>query len=515
LNGAESLVRTLVEGGVEVCFANPGTSEMHFVAALDRVDGMRCVLGLFEGVVTGAADGYARMAEKPAATLLHLGPGLANGLANCHNALKASSPMVNIVGDHATYHRQYDAPLTSDIEGAARPFSSWVRTSPDSRRVAADGAAAIAAARTPPGGVATLILPADTAWNEGGPVAEVPAVAGRTRVGQDAVDNAARILRSGEPAVLLLGNGGLRASGLELASRIANRTGARVLAQTFVGRIERGAGRVAVDRVPYPVDQALKVLHGLKHVILVGAKDPVAFFAYPEKPSRLVPGDAEIHLLARPGDDILQALEALADAVGARQTAPTLVAPERPSPAAGAITPAALGQSIGALLPENCIVADEGVSTGRGFFAPTRGAPPHDWLQNMGGSIGIGMPMATGAAIACPDRKVVSLEADGSAMYTIQALWTQARENLDVTTVIFANRAYAILKGELANVGAQNVGRKALDMLDLGRPELDFVALARGMGVPGARATTMEEFNARFAEGLRTKGPYLVEAVLA
>jgi len=515
VNGAESLVRTLVGGGVELCFANPGTSEMHFVAALDRVEGMRCVLGLFEGVVTGAADGYARMAEKPAATLLHLGPGLANGLANLHNAHKAATPMVNIVGDHATYHRQYDAPLTSDIEGAARPFSAWVRTSPDAARVAADGADAIAAALTPPGQVATLILPADTAWNEGGPPAPVPPIPGRARVPHERVVEAARVLRSGEPAILLLGNRGLRASGLELASRIAAKTGARLLGQTFVGRIERGAGRVAVDRLPYPVDQALKVLEGVRHIILVGAKDPVAFFAYPEKPSRLAPADAAIHLLATREEDIVLALEALADEVGARATPPTLARLERAALATGAITPITVGQSIGALLPENCIVADEGVSTGRGFFAPTRGAPPHDWLQNMGGSIGLGMPMATGAALACPDRKVVSLEADGSAMYTLQALWTQARENLDVTTVIFANRAYAILKGELANVGAQNVGRKALDMLDLGRPDLDFVALAKGMGVPGARATTMEEFNRRFAEGLATKGPYLVEAVMA
>jgi acetolactate synthase-1/2/3 large subunit len=515
LNGAESLVRTLVAGGVEICFANPGTSEMHFVAALDRVEGMRCVLGLFEGVVTGAADGYARMAEKPAATLLHLGPGLANGLANLHNAHKAATPMVNIVGDHATYHRQYDAPLTSDIEGAARPFSSWVRTSPDAKRVAADGAAAIAAARSPPGQVATLILPADTAWNEGGDVAAVPAIPTRARVAPEAVANAARILRSCEKVLLLLGNQGLRATGLELASRIAAKTGARLLGQTFVGRIERGAGRVAIDRLPYPVDQALKVLDGVQHVILVGAKDPVAFFAYPEKPSRLAPPDAKIHLLARREEDIVGALEALADELGAHQTPPVLTRLERVQPATGVITPITVGQSIGAFLPENCIVADEGVSTGRGFFAPTRGGPPHDWLQNMGGSIGLGMPMATGAAIACPDRKVINLEADGSAMYTLQALWTQARENLDVTTVIFNNRSYAILKGELANVGAQNVGRKALDMLDLGRPDLDFVALAKGMGVPGARVATMEEFNKRFAEGLATKGPYLVEAIMA
>jgi acetolactate synthase-1/2/3 large subunit len=514
MNGAESLVHTLVGGGVAVCFANPGTSEMHFVAALDRVPGMRCVLGLFEGVVTGAADGYARMADKPAATLLHLGPGLANGMANLHNANKASTPIVNIVGDHATYHRRYDAPLTSDIEGAARTVSRWVKTAAAAHTLAADGAAAIAAARTPPGQVATLILPADTAWNEGSDPMPVPPAPAPASVAPEAVRAAAQALRAGAAALLLLGGRALRADGLALAGRIARKTGARLLAQTFNARIERGRGRVAIERIPYPVDQALAALAGLKHVILVGAKMPVAFFAYPGKPSLLAPADAAAHVLARPEEDAIGALAALAEEVGAAGLAVPLVDEEPPAPAAGAITPAALAASLGALLPENAIVVDEGVTTGRGFFPSTRAAAPHDWLQNMGGSIGIGLPLATGAAVACPERTVVALEADGSAMYTIQALWTQAREGLAVKTVLFNNKSYAILRHELANVGAGNPGRKALDMLALDRPALDFVGLARGMGVPGARVATMEEFNRRFAEALATPGPFLVEVLL-
>jgi acetolactate synthase-1/2/3 large subunit len=454
------------------------------------------------------------MAEKPAATLLHLGPGLANGLANLHNASKASTPVVNIVGDHATYHRKYDAPLTSDIETAAKPSSGWVRTSPDAKHVAADGAAAIAAAMTPPGRVATLILPGDTAWDEGTGPAPVPAIPERTRVSQDAIGEAARALRSGEPAVLLLAGPALRERGLELAARIAAKTGVRLLAQTFNSRMERGAGRVSIDRIPYPVDQALKVLDGVKHIVLVGSRIPVAFFAYPDKPSLLAPKDTQFTTLARPEEDLVHALEWLAEELGcaSQPIEPSRYAP--PAPATGAINAATLAQSLGALIPENAIVVDEGVSTGRGFFPSTRNAHPHTWLQNMGGSIGIGMPMATGAAVACPDRKVLSLEADGSAMYTLQALWTQARENLDVTTVLFNNRSYAILKSELANVGAQNVGRKALDMLDLSRPDLDFVMLARGMGVPGERVDTMDEFNQALARGLGHKGPYLVEVML-
>jgi acetolactate synthase-1/2/3 large subunit len=514
MNGAESLVRTLVGGGVDVCFANPGTSEMHFVAALDRVDGMRCVLGLFEGVVTGAADGYYRMADRPAATLLHLGPGLSNGLANIHNANKAMSGMVNIVGDHATYHRQYDAPLTSDIEGLARPNSHWVKTSPDAKSIAADGALAIAAAREPPGRIATLILPADTAWNEGSGPANVPPPANPAPPSADAVEAAARVLRSGEPTLILLTGRALREDGLALAGKIAAKTGARLIAQGSNARTQRGRGRVSVERIPYVVDQALRVLAGLKHIILVGAKLPVAFFAYPDKPSRLYPEDCRGHVLARPDEDLVAALDMLCDAVDAGKTPVPAVNDERPRPASGAITSEALGASIGALLPEHAIVADEAVTTGRGFFAPTKAAQPHDWLSNMGGSIGLGPPLATGAAVACPDRKVVGLQADGSAMYTVQALWTQAREGLDVTTVLFSNRVYQILKGELANVGAGNPGRKALDMLDLGHPDIDWVGLAKSLGVPGARVTDMEGFNRRFAEGLATPGPYLVEVVL-
>jgi acetolactate synthase-1/2/3 large subunit len=516
MNGAESLVRTLVNGGVDVCFSNPGTSEMHFVAALDRVEGMRCVLALFEGVATGAADGYARMAERPAATLLHLGPGLANGLSNLHNASKASTPVVNIVGDHATYHRKYDTPLTSDIETAAKPFSGWVRTSPDAKHVAQDGAAAIAAAMTPPGQVATLILPGDTAWDEGSGPAPLPPVPPRARVSEEAVRAAAQALRSGGSALLLLAGPALHEKGLQLAGRIAAKTGAKFLAQTFNSRIERGAGRLPIERIPYPVDQAVGVLAGTKHIVLAGSRVPVAFFAYPDKPSLLAPNDTQFVTLARPEEDIVHALEWLADELGATAEPVEHAKFAPPGPATGGtINAQTLAQSLGALIPENAIVVDEGVSTGRGFFPSTRHAHPHTWLQNMGGSIGMGMPMATGAAVACANRKVLGLQADGSAMYTLQSLWTQARESLNVTTVLFNNRSYAILRHELANVGAQNVGRKALDMLDLSRPDLDFVTLARGMGVPGERIETMDEFNKALVRGLAHRGPYLVEVMLA
>ena len=514
MNGAESLVRTLVAGGVEVCFTNPGTSEMHFVAALDRVEGMRCVLCLFEGGATGAADGYARMTDRPASTLLHLGPGLANGLANLHNAKRARSPIVNIVGEHATYHRHFDAPLTSDIEGVARPFSAWLRVSDHAGRVATDGAEAVAASRTAPGQIATLILPADTAWGEGGPVAELPAVPERARTDEDRLSRAVAALGSAEPTLILLGDRAVRARGLELAAAIAAKTGARMLAQTSNARIERGAGRVPVERLPYPVDLALQALAGTKHLIVVGTTAPVAFFAYPGKPSELAPPDCVIHVLATPAEDQIDALERLTEAVngaGSEAPRPSHRRPELPT---GALSPDTIGLVIGALMPENAIVCDESITTGRNFFAATHGAPPHDWLQLSGGAIGIGIPLATGAAVACPDRKVINLQADGSALHTAQALWTQARENLDVLTLIWSNRAYGSLRLELANVGAHNPGRKALDMLSLDNPPIDWVSLAKGYGVEARRVETLDDLIAAFQAGLARRGPFLVEVAL-
>jgi acetolactate synthase-1/2/3 large subunit len=514
MNGAESLVRTLVGGGVNVCFTNPGTSEMHFVAALDKVEGMRCVLALFEGVVTGAADGYWRMCERPAATLLHLGPGLGNGLANLHNARKASSGIVNIVGEHASYHIKYDAPLTADIEGIARPVSHWVKTSAEANMVAADGAEAIAMASTPPGHIATLILPGDTAWNAGSGPVKVPAIPLRPTVAEDTVKKAAQVLAQGAGTMLLLAGEGMRERGLALAGAIANKTGARLLAQGANARVQRGAGRVPVNRLPYPVPQALQVLKDVQRLILVGAKAPVAFFGYPNQPSVLTSKECAISTLTTPEEDSIDALERLADAVGAKLTDAPVQQPFTPDMPSGGLDPDKIGAVLGNILPEQAIVVDESVTTGRGFYPLTAGTPPHDWLQNMGGSIGYGMPVAVGAAVACPNRKVLALIGDGSGMYTVQALWTMAREGLDVTAVIWANRTYQILKGEFDNVGAGKPGQKANDMLEIGRPDLDWVALATGMGVPASRPADCESLTRQLQRGLAEAGPHLIEVVL-
>jgi acetolactate synthase-1/2/3 large subunit len=514
MNGAESLVRTLVACGVEVCFSNPGTSEMHFVAALDKVQGMRPVLALFEGVATGAADGYGRMADKPACTLLHLGPGLSNGLANLHNARRASTPIVNVVGDHATYHAQYDAPLASDIAGLARPVSAWVHSSTSAKVVASDGALAVQAASAAPGQVATLILPADTAWLEAdAPARPLPRIAPAS-VSGDAIDIAAKALRAGKKSALLIRGEALRKRGLNAAGRIAAKTGARLMCDTFAPRLERGAGIVAVERIPYFAEQIVEFLKDLDVLVLVGAKPPVSFFAYPGKPSWCVPEGCAIHYLAQPHEDGIGALEALASALDAPKEPINVAELKRPELPRGKLNAYTAGQAIGFHLPEGAIISDEAATSGLGSAIYTANAARHDHLALTGGSIGQGLPVATGAAVACPDRKVVCLHGDGGAMYTLQSLWTQAREKLDVTTVIFANKSYAILNVELARVGAENPGPRALSMLDLHNPELDWVSLARGMGVEATRAATAEDFADQFAGAMKSRGPRLIEAVI-
>lgn len=515
-NGAERLCDSLLANGVDVCFANPGTSEMHFVGALDRRPQMRCVLGLFEGVVTGAADGYARMADKPAATLLHLGPGLANGLANLHNAKRARTPVINIVGDHAVHHLKYDAPLASDIDSLARPMSDWLGRTVSPERVAADAAAAWQAAVSGPG-VATLILPADVAWRP----TEAAPIEPATRPALRRADSArlraiATEIRKGGRTILLVGGRGLRADALALVKLIADAAGLEYIAETFNARIERGGDRVAIGKLPYAIDLAMAHLAGADRVILVDAAPPVAFFAYPDKPSLLHGEQCAIHALTEPGEDLIDALSWLAQELGAagrvqHTPSPRRMAAELPT---GRLTADMACTVVAALLPDDAIVSDESVTSGRAFFKESAHVPRHDYMQLTGGSIGIGPPLATGAAVACPHRRVVSLQADGSAMYTIQALWTQAREKLDVTTVIFSNRAYAILEHEMRNVGISHYGENARRMLRFDDPPLDWVSLARGHGVDGARAETGEALADLLRSSFRRAGPFLIEAMI-
>jgi acetolactate synthase-1/2/3 large subunit len=518
VNGAQALIRTLVAAGVDVCFANPGTSEMHFVAALDDVarEGgppMRGVLTLFEGVATGAADGYARMAGRPAATLLHLGPGLANGLANLHNARRGRTPVVNVVGDHARPHKRLDAPLESDIDALAGSVSTWVRRTLATADVAADAVEAVAAATAAPGGVATLILPADVSWEDGGqPAVPLPAHPA-PQVPSAVVEEIARVLASGEPTVLFVGGAAVAADALHAAFQVAAGTGARVLGETFPPRMTRGAGLPELPRLPYPPEMAAAALAGTAHLVLVGAQSPVNFFGYPGIPGTPVPEDCTVHVLARPGEDAEAALQALAE-LAAPDARPRLAEAARPELPTGPLDVRAMSAVIGALLPEQAILVDEALTSGVGLAELTAGGPRHDWLTLTGGAIGDGLPMALGAAVACPDRPVIGVQADGSAMYTISALWSYAREQADITTVICNNGSYAILEHELARVGAAGDGERARKLLDLHGPDLDFVALATGMGVPATRASTAEDLADQLDRALVEPGPHLIDAVL-
>lgn len=542
-NGAKTLVATLEEAGVEVCFANPGTSEMHFVAALDGSEKLRSILCLAETVVTGAADGYARMSDMPGVTLLHTGPGLGNGLSNLHNAKKALTPILNIIGDHATYHVKFDAPLTADIEAIAKPVSSWVKTSATANDVATDALDGLHVATTHPGQVASLILPADTAWsnvdpqtqsektegpdteseqarttsNKATPIAAKTTTRGAVKRRSGPAPDEARIeavatlLERGEKAALIMTGTCVRQRGLEAASRIHQATGADFLAQTSNGRVERGAGRVFIEPVPYAVDRAVERLANYRNIIPVCAKAPVAFFAYPDKPSSLSPPDAHIETLAREDEDGVAALELLVERLGAGKFEPQREPYHVPdAPTDIVLNAKSIGEVVARMLPNDAILVDESISSGATYPQMMRGANPHDWLQICGGSIGIGFPLATGAAVACPKRKVVTLQADGSGMYSLQALWTQARENLDITTLVLSNRAYAILKHELKNVGAV-AGKTALELMELNNPTIDWVALSGSLGVPGVAVSTVDGFERELSGALAQRGPKLIE----
>jgi len=514
MNGAESLIRTAIAAGVEVCFANPGTTEMPLVAALDSADGLRAILGLFEGVCTGAADGYGRMAEKPAMTLLHLGPGFANGIANLHNARRARSPIVNLIGDHATWHVGADAPLTSDIVSLATPVSGWIRSVPNSASLADTTAQAIAAVGRAPGQIATLIVPSDCQWDpaerHAAPIEPAPPPAASS----DAVKRTAESIRRGNRVALFLGGTALRARGLKAAVRVAAKSGCHLICETFPARLERGAGMPTLDRLPYFPEQAIEMLKPFDTIVLAGAKKPVAFFGYPDFPSQLIPPGSAATILAEPTDDVPAALEALASEIAA----PVLVAtpskiarPERPVGKLNAVT---AGAAIAFTMPDGAIVMDEAATTGLPFLAASAAAPPHTYLSLTGGAIGQGLPCATGAAVACPDRRVIAFQADGSAMYTLQALWTQARESLNVTTVLCNNHSYRILQVELARAGVTEPGRKARSLTSLSNPDIEWTSLARALGVPAVRVDTAEDLTRELERSLATPGPTLIEMIL-
>lgn len=514
MNGADALIRALADAGVEVCFANPGTSEMQLVAAIDSEPRMRAILGLFEGVVTGAADGYGRMTDKPALTLLHLGPGFANGSANLHNANRAHSPIVNMIGDHATYHRQYDAPLTSDIHAFASPVSQWIGNSESSQHLAEVGLQAFEAASVYPGQVTSFIAPADHAWEPAQALERTAQLTPPPKASEAAITATAELLKRHPNSALFMGGMALREDALIQAGRIAAATGARLITETFFTRLQRGAGRVPVERLPYFGEQAYDYLKDFDGLVVVGSKAPVSFFAYPGKPSYLVADHTQVETLADVHTDALDALTRLADALAAPAEPANLQPHAVHSLEPGPITMIEMGKVLANYLPENAIVSDEGATNGLGAFMFTGCAQPHDWMTLTGGAIGQGLPLAIGAAVAHPERKVIALQADGSGMYTLQSLWTMVRENTDITVVLLNNSSYAILNIEMQRVGVDNPSDKAKSLLDLSNPTIDWVSLAKGMGMPATRVETVGAFDTAMAQAIATRGPQLIEVIL-
>ena len=514
MNGATALINTLADCGVAFCIANPGTSEMHLVQALDAVPRMRSVLALYEGVCTGAADGIGRMTGKPAATLLHLGPGLANGIANLHNARRSKAPIINLIGNHPHYHIGFDAPLSSDIDTLARNFSCWIHSCPTAGTLAQDGANAYTASlRQTPGStgqIATLVMGADATWGEASGPARPNTVPQRARITDEAVKSVARILLGSPCAALLLENHATEQPALEAAGRIAAKTGCRLLSGTFPARVDGGPGRVAVERLPYFPEQILATLKGVEHLILAGSQIPTSFFAYQGIPGQLLPEGCQVTSLSAIEEDSIDALQQLADHLGADDQAVKRFEHSEAMQPTGKLDGTAAIQAISATLPEHVIVCTDS-GAGNAAYGCCQNTAPNSWLSLTGGAIGQGGPVATGAALACPERPVLALLGDGGAAYTIQCLWTQAREELNVTTVIFANHSYKILNAEYARLGVEKMGEVAASLFDLGNPQLDWVSLAKGFGVPGARAETAEEFCKLLRHSYRTPGPFLIQ----
>lgn len=511
--GADVLLRVAVDRGVSVCFANPGTTEMPLVTALDRTPGLRAVLGLHENVCTGAADGYARITRQAALTLLHLGPGLANGLANLHNARRAHSPVVNVVGDHMSWHRSFDAPLSSDIAALARTVGAHHEIC-DLTAIVSTTQLAIDEAQQN-GCVSTLVVPADLQQRTipESPVDEPARDAPRRRVDTNAVERVAREVRAaGSRAVLILGGDGLSRAAQQAAGRVAAATGAGLYSETFPARAERGGGLPPIDRLPYFPENAVKALRSADAVVLAGAREPVAYFGYEGLPSRLAPAET-VDRLAGVGDDVEQALVMLAELVGGREPRGNDAAPQPEPGSSTALTGQSAGAALARWLPENAVVSVEGGTCGYPYFTASAAAAPHTVLTNTGGAIGQGLPVALGAAIAAPERPVVAIQSDGSGLYTAQALWTMARESADVVVLIAANRAYNVLRTELsrhADAEAE-AGPQAMRLTSLDDPAMDWVSLARGFGVPARNATTIGELRDAFASALRARGPHLIQ----
>lgn len=514
VNGATTLLRALRAGGADICFANPGTTELTLVAALAEVPEIRPVLCLFEGVCTGAADGYARISGKIPLTLLHLGPGFANGIANLHNARRAHSKIITIIGDHATWHLPHDAPLTSDIESLARPVSVDVVRIASTNSIAEGVARALTGTGWGAGGPATIVVPTDVMDANAPSLSAPPIATGSDLVSDTAIEAAAAACQGGKELILLIGGDALRVEGQRAAEAVAANTGARLVMEPYPAVVTLGGDLPRIERQAYFPDDVIRQF-GDATVILAGARPPISYFGYEDYPSVLVP-DERLVVLSQPGEDSVSALQALAERLGATRSEPTSVAvsqPPAPDPAAP-LTPNSIVEELLVQLPEDSVISLEGSTLGGPWLREAYRAPTHRVMTNTGGAIGQGLPCAVGAALGAPDSRVIALQSDGSAQYTLQALWTMAREKLPITIILAANHRYGILQTELKRADTPLDQPTVASLTNLGDPRTDWTKLAAGYGVPAIRATTVAEFSEALKRGLATDGPLLIQTEL-
>lgn len=510
MNGSECLVGTLINHGVDLLFTNPGTSEVGLLAEIGTSEQIRAVPVLFEGIAAGAADGYFRMTGCPAATMLHVGPGLANAWSALHNAAKARSGVVNIVGQLSEAHLEYESPLKSDLLALATSVSDVVRYPLSSARVGIDAHAAADAAKR--GKVATLVMANDVGWSDGAELATPPGAQNTDAHG--ALDPAAMTaLKQGPRTLFLLGGLALDVGAQRDAAAIASATGCSVMIEWANARCERGGDLPSWARIPYPVDEAVRTLAAYDTIVLCGAAEPIAFFNYRNSPSRLAAPSARVIDLHAEGADVRLALGAARRALASDPARPchppasryTYGAPKSPDPVSAAIA---------AALPEDAIIVNEAITSASDLFAASAAAPRHTWLDNLGGSIGFALPAAIGAAIGAPGRRVIALCGDGSTMYSLQGLWTMARENLDITVLVFANRAYKILINELVQASDAHLNDRTFSLLQLDNPAIGWAKLSGSLGVDATRVHSFDQLKAALTLALDTQGPRLIEVVI-
>ena len=515
MNGAAAFFKSIVDNGIDTIFACPGTSEMQVVDEVGYSN-LRVVLCLFENSVTGMADGYARMLDKPALGMVHVTCGLTNALANMHNARIANSRMI-IFGGGVHVAHEVNEPVHSMLQ--RQPYVAQIAAqcviearSPD--QLAAAATQALKASNDGAGKIVYVYGPNNAVWGESSFQGKLTSSAEqRQRVSTATISSIADTLKAGKKTAFILDNLALREEGLEILGRIAEGAGGRLFREWLPSRIAMGAGRVRTETLPYGGAEGRELLSEFDQIVLVGAKIPVCPFSYENQPWVKIPENCNVHTLATADHDILAALEELATQLDLPEKASNRYNRKPGEPPTGPLSGNSIVQSLSILMPADSIVLDEAMLENVMFPLLMDGAAPFDFMAACpGGAIGAGPPVACGAAIACPNRKVILLEGDFSLMQGNTALWSMAQHNLDICVINYNNEGSASLSTELARVRQGEAQPKSIELLRIRKPTIDYAAMAESMGVPASRAETAEEFHLQLTKAMSTKGPHFIDA---